>query len=130
MTSVVPVLESRRLPSGTRSVGLGGVADVRSQIPAVTHLDYSARVQTVSREQNPVFHGVISAFAERTGCPLVVNTSFNVRGEPIVATPADALACFARTAIDALAIGPFLVRRERQSDRTLAAAVPAFVGID
>jgi carbamoyltransferase len=130
MTSVVPVLESRRVHGGDRAAGLSSVANVRSQIPAVTHLDYSARVQTVSREQNPVFHGLISAFAERTGCPLVVNTSFNVRGEPIVATPGDALACFARTAIDALVIGPFVVRREMQSKQSLATATPEMVGID
>lgn len=130
MTSVVPVLESRRVHGGDRAAGLSSVANVRSQIPAVTHLDYSARVQTVSREQNPVFHGLISAFAERTGCPLVVNTSFNVRGEPIVATPRDALACFARTAIDALVIGPFVVRREMQSKQSLATAAPEMVGID
>jgi carbamoyltransferase len=130
MTSVVPVRESRRFPRDNRGGGLNAVADVRSQIPAVTHLDYSARVQTVAREQNPKFHGLISAFAERTGCPVVVNTSFNVRGEPIVATPVDALACFARTAIDALAIGPFLVRREMQPGRSLATAATAFVGID
>ncbi|HEV7594028.1 MAG TPA: carbamoyltransferase [Gemmatimonadaceae bacterium] len=130
MTSVVPVLESRRVRSSERSGGLKGVSDVRSQIPAVTHLDYSARVQTVSRDRNPILHGLISAFAERTGCPLVVNTSFNVRGEPIVATPDDALACFARTAIDALVIGPFVVRREMQSKRSLAAAATALVGTD
>jgi carbamoyltransferase len=130
MTSVVPVLESRRVHGGDRAAGLSSVANVRSQIPAVTHLDYSARLQTVSREQNPVFHGLISAFAGRTGCPLVVNTSFNVRGEPIVATPRDALACFARTAIDALVIGPFVVRREMQSKQSLATAAPEMVGID
>jgi carbamoyltransferase len=130
MTSVVPVLESRRVRSGERSGGLNGVADVRSQIPAVTHMDYSARVQTVSRDKNPILHGLISAFAEKTGCPLVVNTSFNVRGEPIVATPDDALACFARTAIDALVIGPFVVRREMQSERSLATVATALVGTD
>jgi carbamoyltransferase len=130
MTSVVPVTESRRFPGDNRGGGLNAVADVRSQIPAVTHLDYSARVQTVSREQNPEFHALISAFAERTGCPLIVNTSFNVRGEPIVATPADALACFARTAIDALVIGPFLVRREMQSERSLSTPATASAGID
>ena len=130
MTFVVPVTESRRVrPEGT-GVGLQAVAEARSQIPAVTHLDYTARVQTVARQQNPVFHGVISAFAQRTGCPLVVNTSFNVRGEPIVATPAEAFACFARTAIDALAIGPFVVRREMQSGWSRQPAAPALVGID
>lgn len=130
MTFVVPVTQSRRFNGSSHSVGLQRVADARSQIPAVTHLDYSARVQTVSRAQNPVFHGAISAFARRTGCPLVVNTSFNVRGEPIVATPTDAFACFARTAIDALVIGPFVVRREKQSAQSLATPSPAGFGID
>src|ERR1035437_5553353 len=103
MTFVVPVAESRRLSGESgQTAGLQRVAEVRSEIPAVTHLDYSARVQTVAREQNPMFHRLISAFADRTGCPVIVNTSFNVRGEPIVCTPADAFACFARTAIDAL----------------------------
>jgi carbamoyltransferase len=87
----------------------------------VTHLDYSARVQTVSRDENPVFHQLISSFADRTGCPVIVNTSFNVRGEPIVCSPPDALACFARTALDALVIGPFLVRRVGQPEAVLAA---------
>ncbi len=130
MTFVVPVAESRRLESRSNSTGLRRVGDVRSQIPAVTHLDYSARVQTVAREQNPVFHRLISAFAEKTGCPLLVNTSFNVRGEPIVATPPDAVACFARTAMDALFIGPFVLRRDTQSRRSLAGAGPATIGID
>lgn len=131
MTFVVPVKEGRRLPAGTSNVtGLERVAEVRSDIPAVTHLDYTARVQTVARGENPIFHGLISAFAKQTGCPLVVNTSFNVRGEPIVCSPADAYACFARTAIDALIIGPFVVRREMQTNSSLAAAASAAVGLD
>jgi carbamoyltransferase len=131
MTFVAPVTASRRLAAANGNVtGLERVAEVRSEIPAVTHLDYSARVQTVARDENPSFHRLISAFAKRTGCPLVVNTSFNVRGEPIVCTPADAYACFARTAIDALIIGPFIVRRELQSNSSLAAAASAAVGID
>jgi carbamoyltransferase len=131
MTFVVPVTASRRLPAGNSSVvGLERVAEVRSDIPAVTHLDYSARVQTVARDENPTFHGLISAFAKHTGCPLVVNTSFNVRGEPIVRSPADAYACFARTAIDALVIGPFVVRREMQTQSSLAGAASAAVGLD
>jgi len=131
MTFVVPVAESHRVHDGTgQSAGLQRVAEVRSDIPAVTHLDYSARIQTVAREQNPVFHGLISAFADRTGCPVIVNTSFNVRGEPIVCTPSDAFACFARTAIDALVIGPFLVSREKQAEKSLAAAGSASVGFD
>ena len=131
MTFVVPVSEARRFPAGSSYLtGLERVAEVRSEIPAVTHLDYSARVQTVAREESPMFHRLLSAFANRTGCPLVVNTSFNVRGEPIVCSPADAFACFARTAIDALIVGPFVVRREMQTDSSLAAAGSAVVSRD
>jgi carbamoyltransferase len=131
MTFVVPVSEARRLPAGSSYVtGLERVAEIRSEIPAVTHLDYSARVQTVAREESPMFHRLLSAFANRTGCPLVVNTSFNVRGEPIVCSPADAFACFARTAIDALIVGPFVVRREMQTASSLAAAGSAVVSRD
>jgi len=131
MTFVVPVSEARRLPAGSSYVtGLERVAEVRSEIPAVTHLDYSARVQTVACVESPMFHRLLSAFANRTGCPLVVNTSFNVRGEPIVCSPADAFACFARTAIDALIVGPFVVRREMQTDSSLVAAGSAVVSRD
>jgi carbamoyltransferase len=131
MTLVAPVAASRRRSGGSVAAsGLARVHEVRSEIPAVTHLDYSARVQTVSRDHNPVFHGLISRFADRTGCPVVVNTSFNVRGEPIVCTPADAFACFARTAIDALIIGPFLVRRAAQKHSSLTAAGSGAMGLD
>lgn len=74
----------------------------RSTIPAVTHLDFSARLQTVRRETNPLAHANLSAFKAKTGCPVVVSTSFNVRGEPIVCTPEDAWRCFMRTSMDAL----------------------------
>jgi carbamoyltransferase len=131
MTLVAPVAAARRRPSGTSgAAGLSRVREVRSEIPAVTHLDYSARVQTVSCEQNAGFHTLISSFADRTGCPVIVNTSFNVRGEPIVCTPADAFACFARTAIDALAIGPFLVQRATQAEKVLTGAAPATLSLD
>ncbi len=131
MTLVAPVAEARRRPNGTSgAVGLSRVREVRSEIPAVTHIDYSARVQTVSCEQNPLFHKLISSFAGRTGCPVVVNTSFNVRGEPIVCSPADAFACFARTAIDALFIGPFLVQRATQAEKVLAGAATATLSLD
>jgi carbamoyltransferase len=85
---------------------------VRSTIPAVTHVDYSARLQTVDRERNPRFHALLQAFHERTGCPVLVNTSFNVRGEPIVCTAADALRCFLATDIDVLVIENFVVRKD------------------
>jgi len=86
----------------------------RSSIPAVTHVDYSARLQTVRRETNPVYHAILSAFQERTGCPVVVNTSFNVRGEPIVCTPEDAYRCFMRTAMDALVLENHVLLRDDQ----------------
>ena len=86
----------------------------RSDIPAVTHVDYSARVQTVHAETNPRFHALLSAFKAKTGCPVLVNTSFNVRGEPIVCTPEDAFRCFMGTELDALAIGNlYLVKGEQ-----------------
>ncbi len=86
----------------------------RSTIPAVTHVDYSARLQTVRRETNPLYHAILSAFQELTGCPVVVNTSFNVRGEPIVCTPEDAYRCFMRTAMDALVLENHVLAREEQ----------------
>ncbi len=87
----------------------------RSDIPAVTHVDYSARIQTVHRETNPLYHALLSAFFQRTGCPVVVNTSFNVRGEPIVCTPEDAFRCFMGTEIEALAIGNCFLLKEDQA---------------
>ena len=87
---------------------------VRSEIPAVTHVDYSARIQTVHRETNPRYHALLRAFSQRTGCPVLVNTSFNVRGEPIVCTPDDAWRCFMGTAIDSLAIGNCFLEKTRQ----------------
>ncbi len=90
----------------------------RSSIPAVTHVDYSARIQTVHRESNPRYHALLSAFKARTGCPILVNTSFNVRGEPIVCTPEDAFRCFMGTEIDVLAIENCYLIREHQ-DPTL-----------
>ncbi len=86
----------------------------RSEIPAVTHVDYSARIQTVHAETNPAYHRLIEKFSERTGCPLLVNTSFNVRGEPIVGSPEDAFRCFMGSELDLLAIGPFLLRKNEQ----------------
>jgi carbamoyltransferase len=87
---------------------------VRSHLPAVTHVDYSARLQTVDELEHPDFHAVIAAFFRRTGCPVVVNTSFNVRGEPIVCTPQDAYVCFMSTEMDALVLGDYLLLREGQ----------------
>ena len=87
---------------------------VRSDIPAVTHVDHSARVQTVTPESNPAFHRLLSAFKAETDCGVLVNTSFNVRDEPIVCSPEDAYRCFMGTEMDALAIGNFLLRKTDQ----------------
>jgi carbamoyltransferase len=86
----------------------------RSTIPAVTHVDYSARIQTVHADTNPRYHALLSAFKARTGCPVLVNTSFNVRGEPIVATPEDAFRCFMGTEIEVLVAGNCVLRKEEQ----------------
>jgi carbamoyltransferase len=86
----------------------------RSEIPAVTHVDYSARVQTITPEQNPRFYQLIRKFGEKHGCPVVINTSFNVRGEPIVCTPEDAFRCFMRTHMDYLVLGNFLIDKTVQ----------------
>jgi carbamoyltransferase len=86
----------------------------RSSIPAVTHVDYSARVQTVRREENSRYYELLAAFERLTGCAVLVNTSFNVRGEPIVCTPEDAYRCFMRTEMDALVIGDFVLTKGEQ----------------
>jgi len=89
----------------------------RSDIPAITHVDYSARIQTVHEETNPLYHGLISQFDKITQCPVVVNTSFNVRGEPIVCTPEDAFNCFMGTEMDLLAIGNLILRKPAQDPK-------------
>jgi carbamoyltransferase len=88
--------------------------DGRERLPATTHVDGSARVQTVDRETNPLFHDLLHAFGERTGTPVLINTSMNVRGEPICCTPADALACFLGTGMDRLVIDRFVLRKADQ----------------
>ena len=88
----------------------------RSSVPAITHVDYSARIQTVHADTNPRYHAVISKFKEKTGCPLVINTSFNVRGEPIICTPRDAFKCFMGTEMDVLAIGNYVLYKEQQAE--------------
>ncbi|MGH6817800.1 MAG: carbamoyltransferase family protein [Methylovirgula sp.] len=95
--------------------GIDKLNVLRSDIPAVTHVDYSARIQTVHKETNPRYHALISRFEELTGCPVLVNTSFNVRGEPIVCTPEDAFACFMGTEIEFLAIGNCILRKDQQN---------------
>jgi len=107
MLLAAPVKQSRRIMNAaqTSPSGLDALGVVRSEIPAVTHVDYSARIQTVDAEDNPLFHALISRFRELTGCPILVNTSFNVRGEPIVCTPEAAFRCFMGSDIDLLIIG-------------------------
>jgi carbamoyltransferase len=119
MLLVAPVKEERQIPMTTDQSSLWGIEKLnvpRSDIPAVTHIDYSARVQTVTRDTNPDYYDLIKAFEDRTGCAVVVNTSFNVRGEPIVCSPADAYRCFMRTEIDFLVLGPFLLDKTRQPE--------------
>jgi len=94
--------------------GLDKRRAVRSSIPAITHVDYSARIQTVNQKTNPLYYNTISKFAEKGGCPVIINTSFNVRGEPIVCTPEDAYRCFMRTNMDYLLMGSFLLDKQKQ----------------
>ena len=118
MLLVADVAPARRLPATPESEGLWGIDKLnvpRSTIPAVTHVDNSARIQTVRRETNPLYYDILSAFHRRTGCPTIVNTSFNVRGEPIVCTPEDAYRCFMRTNIDVLVLENFLLFKDEQS---------------
>ena len=117
MLLVAPVKKERCIPLTDQQHRLWGIDRLnvpRSDIPAVTHIDYSARIQTVTPDTNRRYHALLKAFEHRTGCPVVVNTSFNVRGEPIVCTPEDAYRCFMRTNIDALVLGPFVLEKSAQ----------------
>ena len=119
MLLVADVLPSRRVPVPEAAETLWGIEKLnvpRSAIPAVTHVDYSARIQTVRREANPLYHDIIDAFYRLTGCPAIVNTSFNVRGEPIVCTPEDAYRCFMRTNIDVLVLENFVLEKAVQPE--------------
>jgi len=116
MLLVADVAQGQRLAGpADEPPGFERLKHERSTLPAVTHVDGSARVQTVGRERHPLFWRLLRQFEQRTGCGVLLNTSFNVRGEPVVCTPDDAYRCFVNTAIDWLAIGPFLLNRERQS---------------
>ncbi|MCC6779455.1 MAG: carbamoyltransferase [Hyphomicrobiales bacterium] len=117
MLLVADVVERRRRHMSEQEQALFGIEKLnvpRSDIPAVTHVDYSARVQTVHAETNPRFHALLTAFKQRTGCPVLVNTSFNVRGEPIVRTPEDAFRCFMGTELDALVVGNVYLEKHAQ----------------
>lgn len=117
MLLVAPVKKQRRLPSPHKS-GTASLKEIintpRSDIPAVTHIDYSARVQTVNKERNGLLYELLAAFKNKTGCSVLVNTSFNVRGEPIVCTPHDAYRCFMRTEMDWLVMGSFVLDKREQ----------------
>jgi carbamoyltransferase len=120
MALVADVRAERRRPMTPAEQSLFGIDKLnvpRSDIPAVTHVDYSARIQTVHRETNPRYHALLERFEHVTGCPVLVNTSFNVRGEPIVCSPADAFRCFMGTGIDRLALGNCYLRKEDQDVR-------------
>jgi len=120
MLLVADVVEHRRKRMTAGEEKLFGIEKLnvpRSGIPAVTHVDYSARIQTVHRETNPRYHALIERFNQRTGCPMLVNTSFNVRGEPIVGTPEDAFRCFMGTGIEILVVGNCLLRKEDQDPK-------------
>ncbi len=115
MLLVAPVAQSTRLPvTSSDEKGLDKLKQVRSTIPAVTHVDYSARVQTIDMAHHPRFYQIIKKFKEKTGSPVVINTSFNVRGEPIVNTPEDAFRCFMNTNMDALVLENFIILKQDQ----------------
>jgi carbamoyltransferase len=118
MLLVADVVKRRRRQMTAEQQALFGIDKLnvpRSEIPAATHVDYSARVQTVHAETNPRFHALLSTFKQKTGCPVLVNTSFNVRGEPIVGTPEDAFRCFMGTELDALAVGNLYLQKSEQN---------------
>jgi carbamoyltransferase len=118
MLLVADVQRSRRLPMPAEATALWGIEQLnvpRSTVPAITHVDYSARIQTVRRDTNPLYYDIIDAFRRRTGCPVIVNTSFNVRGEPIVCTPDDAYRCFMRTNMDVLVLENFILLKPEQA---------------
>ena len=120
MLLVAPVRNDRRItmtPEQEQLFGIDRLNIPRSEIPAITHVDYSARIQTIHKETNPRFHDLVSHFEQRTGCPLLINTSFNVRGEPIVASPEDAYRCFMRTEMDYLVMENILLAKSDQPDR-------------
>jgi carbamoyltransferase len=119
MLLVAPVKIERQIPMDNKAEGLWGIDKlnvVRSDLPAITHIDYSARIQTVSRDTNPDYYDLIHEFECLTGCAVLVNTSFNVRGEPIVCSPADAYRCFMRTHLDHLVLGPYVLDKPGQPE--------------
>ena len=120
MLLVAPVREDKRNQMPAEYAGKFGIERLnysRSCIPAVTHVDYSARVQTVDDQRNPLLHKLMDRFYEKTGCPVLINTSFNVRSEPIVCTPEDAYRCFMMTGMDVLVLGRQVILKEEQKEQ-------------
>ncbi|HAM34420.1 MAG TPA: hypothetical protein DCP85_00630 [Elusimicrobia bacterium] len=119
MLLTAPVQDSRRIPMTAEHQKLWGIEKLnvpRSDVPAVTHVDYSARLQTVKCRDNPAYHALLTEFYKLTGCPVIINTSFNVRGEPIVCRPEEAYTCFMRTNMDALVLGSFILDKNAQGE--------------
>jgi carbamoyltransferase len=119
MLIVAPVASDKRIPMTDEQEKLFGIDKLniaRSKIPAVTHVDYSARIQTIHQDTNPRFYDLIEHFEKRTDCPILINTSFNVRGEPIVASPEDAYRCFMRTEMDYLVLENCLLEKKQQPE--------------
>ncbi len=120
MLLVAPVRADIRSQLGLEyenAFGIDKLNYCRSSIPAVTHVDYSARVQTVDNERNPLTYRLLQRFQEKTGCPVLINTSFNVRSEPIVCTPEDAYRCFMMTDMDVLVLGRHVLKKDRQHEQ-------------
>ena len=117
MLLVAPVREDKRLPLDAEEKQFKGIDKLnlsRSQVPAITHVDYSARIQTVDAERHGRYHKLLRAFEQETGCPLIINTSFNVRGEPIVCSPQQAYRCFMATNMDVLVLENFVLLKDDQ----------------
>ena len=118
MLLVANIISNKKIEMTNEQKNLFGIDKLnikRSEIPAVTHVDYSSRIQTVTKETNSRYYDLISKFKEKTGCPMLVNTSFNVRGEPIVNTPTDAFNCFMGTELDYLIIGNSILDKSKQN---------------
>ena len=119
MLMVADVQQKHRRKTEGALTGIDKLNQIRSSIPAITHVDYSARLQTVHKETNPEFHQLISAFKDLTGCGVVINTSFNVRGEPPVCSPADAIRCFLATEMDYLVMNNLVLEKSAQPQQAI-----------
>ena len=120
MLLVAPIKKELRREVSPEVKGLDRLKEIRSTLPAITHVDYSARIQTVEREDNPLLYDLLLRFEQATGCGVLVNTSFNVRGEPIVCTPDDAYRCFMNTEMDYLIMGSFVIERIAQPQQKIS----------